>query len=128
MQEALNLIEKAEKAQANIIEVRLDCLEETRNLKDLAKSTNVPLIAANKLLAEKGFFSGTETEQQQTLLNAAKNGFEYVDVNLLSQKHKKTISQLKQSGAKPIVSYHKFDGTLSATEMERVLEEKSPGS
>ena len=70
--EALSLIEKAEKAQANLIEVRLDCFEASRNLSEIAKSTKIPLIATNKLMSEKGFFAGTETERQQTLLTAAR--------------------------------------------------------
>ena len=125
--EALSLIERAEKAQANLIEVRLDCFEASRNLSELVKSTKVPLIATNKLLIEKGFYAGTETERQQTLLNAAKNGFEYVDVNLSSPKHKETIEKLKLLSAKPIVSYHKFNGALSVCEMETVLEKEIAG-
>ena len=124
MPQALSLVEKAEEAQADLIEVRLDCLETSRKLHDLAKSTKIPLIATNKLLSEKGYFSGTETERQQTLLNAAKNDFEYVDVDLSSPKHKETIDKLKLLGAKPIVSYHKFEGALSLSEMEKVLEEE----
>ncbi len=122
--EALNLIEKAEKAQADLIEVRLDCLEISRNLSDLSASTKIPLIATNKLTSEKGHFAGTESERQQTLLNAAKNGFEYVDVDLSSPKHKETINKLKLLGAKPIVSYHKFDGALNVSAMEKVLDEE----
>jgi 3-dehydroquinate dehydratase-1 len=124
MPQALSLIEKAEEAQADLIEVRLDCLETSRKLHDLVKSTKIPLIATNKLLSEKGYFSGTETERQQTLLNAAKNDFEYADVDLSNPKHKETIDKLKLLGAKPIVSYHKFDGALSVSEMEKVLEEE----
>ena len=122
--EALSLIEKAEKAQADLIEVRLDCLETSRNLSELVKSTKIPLIATNKLLSEKGFFAGTENQRQQTLLTAAKNSFEYVDVDLSSPKHKETIDKLKSLGAKPIVSCHKFDGALSISEMEKVLEKE----
>jgi 3-dehydroquinate dehydratase type I len=122
--EALSLIEKAEKAKADFIEVRLDWLEISRKLSDISASTKIPLIAANKLQSEKGYFSGTEIEWQQTLLFAAKSGFEYVDVNLSSPKHVETISQLKQLGAKPIVSYHKFDGSLSVTAMEDILDKE----
>jgi 3-dehydroquinate dehydratase type I len=122
--EALKLIEKAEKARADFVEVRLDCLEISRKLSDLSASTRIPLIATNKPQSEKGYFAGTETERQQTLLNAAKNGFQYVDVDLSSPKHKDTVSQLKLLGAKPIVSYHKFDGALNASAMEKVLDEE----
>jgi 3-dehydroquinate dehydratase type I len=122
--EALNLIEKAEKAKADIIEVRLDCFETSLKLSELSASAKVPLIATNKLQSEKGFFAGTESERQQTLLKAAKSGFEYVDIDLSSPKHKETISQLKLLGAKPIVSYHKFDGALNISAMEAVLDEE----
>jgi 3-dehydroquinate dehydratase type I len=122
--EALNFIEKAEKAQADFIEVRLDRLEVSHKLSDLSASTIIPLIATNKLTAEKGHFAGTESERQQTLLNAAKNGFEYVDVDLSSPKHKETIDKLKILGAKPIVSYHKFDGALNASALEKILDDE----
>jgi 3-dehydroquinate dehydratase type I len=122
--EALSLIGKAEKAHADLIEVRLDGLEETRNLSDLAKDTKIPLIATNKLQAEKGCFSGTETERQQTLLNAAKAGFQYVDVDFFSPKRNETIAKLKALGVKPIVSYHKFDGVLTVSALERILDEQ----
>jgi 3-dehydroquinate dehydratase I len=122
--EALNLIEKAEKAKADLIEVRLDCLEVSRKLSDISASTKIPLIATNKRQSEKGFFSGTESELQKTLVNAAKNGFSYVDVDLSSPKPKETISQLKLLGAKIIVSFHKFDGALGVSAMEKVLDEE----
>jgi 3-dehydroquinate dehydratase type I len=122
--EALTLIKKAEKAKASFIEVRLDRLETFRNLSELVKSTKIPLIATNKHTSEKGFFTGTEAEQQQTLLNAAENGFEYVDVNLSSPKNQETIDKLKRSGTKAIVSYHKFDGALSVSEMEKIWEQE----
>ena len=124
MAEALNLIEKAEKAKANLIEVRLDYLEETRNIQDLPESTKLPLIATNKLRSEKGFFSGSETERQQTLLNAANNGFQYVDVDYSSPKRNETICRLKALCTKPIVSYHKFDGILNVSSMENILDEE----
>jgi len=123
MAEALKLIEKAEHVQSDFIEIRLDCLEEPRNLKGLNKSTRIPLIATNKLVSEKGFFAGTEAERQQTLLDAAMNGFEYVDVDSSSSNCAETISQLKEFGAKPIVSYHKYDGVLDAFKMEKILNE-----
>jgi len=122
--EALNLIKKAEKSKADLIEVRLDCLEASRNLSELVKSAKISLIATNKDASENGFFAGTEAERQQALLNAAENGFEYVDVSLSSPKNQETIDKLKQSGAEAIVSYHKFDGALSVSEMEKVLEQE----
>jgi 3-dehydroquinate dehydratase len=45
--EAINLIEKAEHAKADLIEVRLDRFEISRKLSDLSASTKIPLISTN---------------------------------------------------------------------------------
>ena len=121
--EALTLVKKVEEAKANLIEVRLDCIETATNLEELVQSTKTPLIATDKLASEKGFFSGTEAERQQRLLNAAESGFEYVDIDL-SSSNCQEIDRLKQLGAKPIISCHKFDGPLSRPAMERVLKQE----
>jgi 3-dehydroquinate dehydratase type I len=122
--EALNLISRAEKVNADLIEVRLDRLKSSRSLLELVEATKLPLIATNKLVSERGFFAGTETERQQTLLNASKSGFAYVDVNVSSPNRQETIKKLEMTSAQPIVSYHKFDGTLSVSEMEKILEQE----
>lgn len=122
--DALNLIEKAEKAQADLIEVRLDSFEVSRKLSDLSASTKIPLIATNKLQNEKGFFVGTEAERQRTLFDAAKNGFQYIDVDFSNSKRADLVTQIKALGAKPIMSYHKFDGILTVSNMEKILDEQ----
>lgn len=124
MTEALTLIGKAENARAALVEVRLDRLEETRNLNDLPKSTDLPLIAANKLVSERGYFSGTERERQQTLQSAAKQGFEFVDVDFLSPKRDETMCMLAGLHAKTIVSYHKYDGVLTTSMMKKILDQQ----
>jgi len=113
--EALQLIEKAEAAQADFIEVRLDYLENLGELADLAAHGKTSKIATDKS-------SRTETEQRQMLLSAAKSGFEYVDVELSTQQLKHLVKELKAQGAKPIVSFHKVDGSLDISELNSVLE------
>ena len=58
------------------------------------------------------------------LLNAAKSSFEYVDVELSTQQLKHLVKELKALGAKPIVSFHKFDGSLSTSELTSILEKE----
>ncbi|MFA5572235.1 MAG: type I 3-dehydroquinate dehydratase [Candidatus Bathyarchaeia archaeon] len=118
---ALTLITKAEESGADFVEVRMDYLEETRNLSELSKKTKLPLIATNKLQTEKGFFTGSEIEKQQTLLNAAKAGFTFIDIDYFSPKCKETIDIIKQLGAKTIVSYHKFDSIQTVFSLETIL-------
>jgi 3-dehydroquinate dehydratase type I len=120
--EALHLIEKAEDAHADLIEVRLDCFKDYGRLADVATHGKAPKIATCKLLSRHGKFSGTETEQQQLLLSAAKSGFDYVDVDLTQLKLNETVKELKRLGAKLIVSLHDFAETPSAAELGKVLE------
>ena len=120
--EALHLIEKAEDAHADFIEVRLDCFKDYSRLVDVVAHGKTPKIATCKLRSCHGKFSGTETEQQQLLLSAAQSGFEYVDVDLTQSKLNVTVKELKRLGAKLIVSLHDFAETPSAVELSSVLE------
>jgi len=113
--EALQLIEKAEAAHADFIEVRLDRLENNLELTELACHGKTPKIATDKS-------SRKETEHRQILLNAAKSGFEYVDIELSTPQLEDLVKELKVLGAKPIASFHKFDGSLSVSELNSILE------
>jgi 3-dehydroquinate dehydratase type I len=113
--EALQLTEKAEAAHADFIEVRLDRLENNLGLVELACHGKTPKIATDKS-------SRKETEHRQMLLSAAKGGFEYVDVELSTPQLKDLVKELKVLGAKPIVSFHKLDGSLSVSELNNILE------
>jgi len=122
--DAIDLIGKAEAAGAGFVEIRMDRLEETCNLADLPKCTKLPLIATNKLQSEGGFFAGSEAERQHTLLYAALAGFAFVDVDFSSSLRMQTIAKLKQLNQKIVVSYHKFDGILDVSSLERILDEE----
>ena len=115
--EALRLIEKAEAAHADLIEVRLDSIENRGELADLAAHGNTPKIATDRS-------SRTETEQREMLLSAAESGFEYVDAELSTPQLKDLVKEVKALGAKPIVSFHKFNGSLGISELNSVLEKE----
>ena len=120
--EALRLIEKAEDAHTDFIEVRLDCLENQRELADLTAHGKTPKIATNRPRSCQGKLSGTETEQHQILLNAAKSGFEYIDVELFHPKLKGIVKELNSIGVKPIVSFHDSNASLNIPELNSILE------
>jgi 3-dehydroquinate dehydratase type I len=117
LSEALRLIEKAEEAHADLIEVRLDSIERHGELADLAAHGKTPKIATDRS-------SRTETEQQEMLLSAAKSGFEYVDAEVSTPRLKDLVKEVKALGAKPIVSFHKFDGSLGISELNSILEKQ----
>jgi 3-dehydroquinate dehydratase type I len=122
--EAFVLIEKAEAQHADLIEIRLDSLTNHDRIADIPRCSNTPLIATNKSMKRQGKFSGSETEQQKILMTAARNGFEYVDVDLSTPNIGKLVGDLREAGAKPIVSFHDFDQTPTLSWLNKVLEKE----
>ncbi|MGQ9459676.1 MAG: type I 3-dehydroquinate dehydratase [Candidatus Bathyarchaeaceae archaeon] len=119
--EALNLIEKIENQGADFIEVRLDSLKEHNTLADIANCSKTPLIATNRSPECQGKFLGSEKERKKILLDAARNGFEYVDIELSTSGLKEMIGNLRQLGVKPIISFHDFDRTPSSSQLSEIL-------
>jgi 3-dehydroquinate dehydratase-1 len=122
--ETLALIEKAENQHADFIEVRLDSLKKHNQLADIAHCSNTPLIATNRSTKCQGKFSGSETERKKILMEAAKNGFEYVDIELSTPKLKNITSNLREMGAKLIVSFHNFNETPSSAKLNKILKKQ----
>ncbi|KPV63555.1 MAG: 3-dehydroquinate dehydratase [Candidatus Bathyarchaeota archaeon BA2] len=119
--EALNLIEKAENQHADFIEVRLDSLKKHNELANIANCSNTPLIATNRSTNYQGNFSGSEIERKKILIDAARNGFEYVDVELSTPRLKEIVGNLRGMGVKPIISFHDFDETPSSSQLKEIL-------
>lgn len=119
--EALEFVEKAENHGADFIEVRLDSLRKSGALSDIAGCSRVPLIATNRSSKCHGKFRGSETERKQILLNAAGNGFEYIDIELTASELKDIISDAHEIGVESIVSFHDFNRTPSLPQMEEIL-------
>jgi 3-dehydroquinate dehydratase type I len=66
-------------------------------------------------------FQGAETERRKTLLDAAKNGFEYVDIELSTTDLQEFISKIKKTGAKTVISFHDFSGTPNPSDLKGIL-------
>ncbi len=116
--EALRLMERAEEGGADFIEVRLDNLENLEGLRDLAAHTKAPKIATNKRS------SATEKQRQQSLLDAAKKGFNYIDLDISTQNLKQAVKETKALGAKCILSFHDFNKSLPLSELNNILEKQ----
>jgi 3-dehydroquinate dehydratase type I len=119
--EALNLIAKAENQRTDFIEVRLDSLRKHKELADIAHCSDTPLIATNRSPECQGKFLGSENERKKILLDAAANGFEYVDVELFTPGLKETVDNLRGMGVKAILSFHDFHETPSLSQLNDVL-------
>jgi len=119
--EALELVEKAENHGADLIEIRLDSLREHGELSDIAGCSKVPMIATNRPAECHCKFRGSETERKRILLNAAGNGFEYVDMELSASELEDIVSDVHGMGVKFIVSFHDFNQTPSLPQMKEIL-------
>ncbi len=122
--EANNLLEETEDLHLDLIEVRLDFLQSKTHLKKLADHGNTPKIASILSNNSKGEANITGLKQQKLLLEAAKSGFEYVDVGLYSPNLKNFVNELKNLNCKPIVSFHDFYTSLSLSDLESILEKE----
>jgi 3-dehydroquinate dehydratase type I len=120
--QALQLIEKSEDAKADLIEVRLDHIENHAEIVDLTSHSKTPKIATIRPVNSRGMFSGTEKERKTVLLNAAKSEFEYIDIDLSAPELEKFISEVKDRGVKTIISFHDFSGTSNVTKLTKILE------
>ena len=122
--EAIELIRKADEKHADLIEIRLDSLQNHDHIADIPPCTTTPLIATNKPVEFGGKYTGNETEHQKILIDAAKNGFDYVDIDLGTPKQTELIGKLRELGAKTIVSFHDFEKTPPISKLERILEQE----
>ena len=100
IEEAIELLQTSNALQPDLIEIRLDSLVKHDCLKEIVSCTKIPLIATNKSTNQNGGFRGTETERQKILVDAAKNGFDYVDVDLGTPNHVELIHRLHDVGEK----------------------------
>lgn len=120
--EAISLIEKAEKQKPDFIEVRLDCIKGHERLVDIRRCTEIPLIATSRTQDCQGKFSGSEVERRKILLEAARSGFEYVDIELTASELEGFVGVLCQMNVKPIISFHDFNGTPGLQRLREILE------
>ncbi|MEM3054610.1 MAG: type I 3-dehydroquinate dehydratase [Candidatus Bathyarchaeia archaeon] len=118
--DALDLVEKAEEYRADFIEVRLDHISEFKGLKDIARCAKAPLIATARTPKYHGNFLGNEEERLKVLLSAASNGFCFVDIELDSLL-RDAVTKLFAIGVKPIISFHDFEKTPDNSKLRQVL-------
>jgi 3-dehydroquinate dehydratase-1 len=108
---------------ADILELRIDGISnpDPKMVKDIIQEINFPTIATNRLKVEGGYFNGSE-EDRITILRAAADVCEYVDVEL--QTELEYINSITETGVKTIISYHDFEKTPSLNEMFDIVEEE----
>jgi 3-dehydroquinate dehydratase type I len=126
LSELASMIRRAENLGADLIEIRLDCMQEDilsqmDGIKKIISNVSVPLIATNREYNQGGKRVQEEKQRIKTLAKAAEIGFQYIDIELTTADLRHTIRKVKDLGSKPIISFHDFNGTPSDLEMRRIV-------
>lgn len=108
MRKALKDIKEAFERGTDLVELRIDYLEEKPDLEELLSVCNkykLPAIVTNRSKDEGGHFVGSEEERVGYLREAVRLGATYVDIEFNHYR------ELPKKKTKIIVSYHDFDKT-----------------
>jgi 3-dehydroquinate dehydratase type I len=114
------LMEQITSKKPDLVEFRIDRLNDRKLLEVIAKKKSSPIIATDRSNRDR-------TGRRKELAHAAGLGFDFVDLELTSAKPA-DVKQLKSEGAGVILSYHDNSLTPSEGELRKILEaERSLG-
>jgi len=104
--------------QADVLEIRLDCLESADIIPFVSK-LDTPLLFTNRPKWEGGQFAGEEKERLTPLLQAVSENVEYVDLELQAPagSQQDIRSALQNSTTQLILSWHNFIETPDREEL-----------
>lgn len=119
--EALTAIGKATVQGADILELRADFLKDMNasTLKTLIAAAKLPMIITIRIPEEGGQWQGTEKDRVKYLLQAAKYGADFIDIEL-AKADKEMISELKKTETKIILSHHDFKKTPPLKDLKSI--------
>ncbi|XP_031485763.1 bifunctional 3-dehydroquinate dehydratase/shikimate dehydrogenase, chloroplastic-like isoform X2 [Nymphaea colorata] len=124
VEQTLYQIDKAKAGGADLVEIRLDLLENFQphqDLEILLKDKKLPVLVTYRPKWEGGHFEGSEYERLETLRLAMNFGADYVDVELeAANDFISSVSGKKPENLKVIVSSHNYQSTPSFEDL-RVL-------
>lgn len=115
------LILRAQSEGADLIEIRLDYMDKLEGIEKVVQNASVPLIATNRQHQQGGSRLQDEETRIQNLIEAARSGFQYADIELTAKDVASMILKLRDLRVKPIVSFHDFKSTPSQDELERIV-------
>ncbi len=121
IEEAKRLEEEVERKEADLIEIRLDLLNSDTNLEDIKNHIDMIKIGTIRSSNRGGMFSGSEEARFQTLLNASRVGFDYIDIEDSVENLEIKIKSLRELGSKIIISHHNMESTPTLIELENIL-------
>jgi 3-dehydroquinate dehydratase type I len=123
VEEAIQLINRNEIWEPDMIEIRLDYLHNIKNLDKIRACTKLPLIATFRL-ENKASYGRLAGENVETVLEACGAGFDYADLDLSTPWIYTLIERVEEAGVKLLISHHDFNGTPSRRDFSKILNEE----
>jgi 3-dehydroquinate dehydratase type I len=108
------VLDQVTQKQPDLVEFRLDRLNEISLLEQITETKSYPAIATVK--------TKEEAMAKKLLLAAASAGFEFVDVDISSPHAKNTVAELEATGADVIVSFHDGSKTPDPKDLQTILD------
>ncbi len=124
-----NMVDAANSSSADLVEIRLDCLDKYTDMEKLRQITK-PIIATCMPVSEGGRYAGCEEDRIKILLEAVKYA-DYVSLELSTKKELRSriAREAGKRNAKIIATYHDRKGTPGVKEIRAILEkEKEAGA
>lgn len=109
-------------AMIDVVEIRLDalCMPLTT---DCITALCKPVLVTNRPAWEGGLFTGTEEQRLEMLLQAARLGASYVDIELRTRQDLQNhlLTEAHRAGAEVIFSHHDFQQTPPTSQLMIIL-------
>eukprot|EP00737_Agarophyton_chilense_P003974 gb/GEZJ01004808.1/.p1 GENE.gb/GEZJ01004808.1/~~gb/GEZJ01004808.1/.p1 ORF type:complete len:563 (+),score=86.45 gb/GEZJ01004808.1/:206-1894(+) len=126
--EQLKQAREAKQVGADLVEIRIDLLDESQShqWERILKETPLPTIVTNRAAWEGGNCRTSEVQRLQALVRAAQLGSQHIDVELKAiplflQYLKSSGLSLPLRSTKLIISYHDFSSSLNSEQIDRIL-------
>ena len=120
-EQAVKAVQKVLPHEPDLIEIRLDYMEDIGDMTGIREATDLPLIATNRIREQRGLWEGPETKRIEALVSACEAGFEYVDVELTTGSIERIGDEVKALGANLVVSHHDFGATPGIAELDGIM-------
>ena len=119
-----NMIDAANFSSADLVEIRLDCLDKYTGMEKLRRITK-PLMVTCMPVSEGGRYAGTEEDRIALLFEAVKYA-DYVSLELSTKKElrDRIIYAARNRDAKIIASHHDYKKTPDVKEIKDILKKE----
>jgi 3-dehydroquinate dehydratase/shikimate dehydrogenase len=114
-QDVEQLIGLISQKKPDLVEFRLDNLNNFTLLEHIARKKSFPAIASDRSERDVAL-------TKKMLMTAASSGFEYVDIDLHSTITESDIRRFKSAGSELIRSFHDFSKTPCSGKLDQVLD------